>query len=193
MTTPTTTPTGTSTFVIDPTHSVVEFSVKHMMISTVRGRFGDVTGSIVLDAAQPGRSTAEAEIATASIDTRADQRDAHLRSPDFFDVERFPAITFRSRRVEGAARAEGDRFRLTGDLTIRDVTREVTLDVTFEGTGRDPWAGERASFSADRKLDRRDFGLTWNQALETGGVVVGNEVRIPLEVELVRQPAGVPA
>jgi polyisoprenoid-binding protein YceI len=187
MTAPTTTPTGTSTFAIDPTHSVVEFSVKHMMISTVRGRFGDVTGTIVLDAAQPGRSTAEASIATASIDTRADQRDAHLRSPDFFDVDRFPAIAFRSRRVEGAAAAEGDRFRLVGDLTIRDVTREVTLDVTFEGTGRDPWGGERASFSAETKLDRRDFGLTWNQTLETGGVLVSNEIRVHLDIQAVRQ------
>lgn len=189
MTAPTTTPTGTSTstFAIDPTHSVVEFSVKHMMISTVRGRFGDVTGTIVLDAAQPGRSTAEASIATASIDTRADQRDAHLRSPDFFDVERFPAIAFRSRRVEGAAAAEGDRFRLVGDLTIRDVTREVTLDVVFEGTGRDPWGGERASFSAETKLDRRDFGLTWNQTLETGGVLASNEIRVRLDIQAVRQ------
>lgn len=187
MTAPTTTTTGTSTFAIDPAHSAVEFSVKHIMISTVKGRFGDLTGTILLDAWRPDRSAVEAEIATASIDTRADQRDAHLRSPDFFDVERFPAITFRSRHVEGAALAEGDRFRLTGDLTIRDVTRSITLDVTFEGTGRDPWGGERASFSADTKLDRRDFGLTWNQTLETGGVLVGNEIRVHLDIQAVRQ------
>lgn len=187
MTAPTTASTGTATFSIDPTHSAVEFSVKHMMISTVKGRFGDVSGTIVLDPAEPARSAAEARIATESIDTRSDQRDAHLRSPDFFDVERFPAITFRSRRVEGAFAAEGDRFRLTGDLTIRDVTREITLDGTFEGTGRDPWGGERVSFSAHAKLDRRDFGLTWNQALETGGVLVSNEIRIHLDLQAVRQ------
>lgn len=186
MTAPTT-DTRTTTWTIDPAHSSAEFSVKHMMISTVKGRFGDLKGTLVVDAANPARSSVEAEIATASIDTRADQRDAHLRSPDFFDVERFPAITFRSRRVEGAHAREGDRFKVVGDLTIRDVTREITLDATFEGTGRDPWGGERASFSADAKLDRRDFGLTWNQALETGGVLVSNDIRVRLEVQAVKQ------
>jgi polyisoprenoid-binding protein YceI len=188
MTAPaTTTDTGRVTWAIDPAHSAVEFSVKHLMISTVKGRFGDLSGTIVVDAANPARSTARAEIATASIDTRAGQRDAHLRSADFFDVERFPAITFASRRVEGAFAKEGDRFTLAGDLTIRDVTREIALDVTFEGTGRDPWGGERASFSATAKLDRRDFGLTWNQALEAGGVLVGNDIRIHLDLQAVRQ------
>ena len=186
MTAPTATETRTTTFTIDPVHSSVEFSLKHMMISTVKGRFGDVQGTIVLDRRDPNRSTVEAEIDTTSIDTRAEQRDAHLRSPDFFDVERFPAITFRGRRVEGAFAKEGDRFALVGDLTIRDVTREITLDVTYEGTGRDPWGGERASFSADTKVDRRDFGLTWNQALETGGVLVSNEIRIHLDIQAVK-------
>ena len=181
------TETRTTTWTIDPAHSSAEFSVKHMMISTVKGRFGDLEGTLVLDATYPGRSTVEAEIATASIDTHADQRDAHLRSPDFFDVERFPAITFRSRRIEGPYADEGDRFKVVGDLTIRDVTREVTLDATFEGAGRDPWGGERLGFSADTKLDRRDFGLTWNQALEAGGVLVSNDVRLHLEVEAVKQ------
>ena len=175
------------TYAIDPAHSAVEFSLKHLMISTVKGRFGDLTGTIVVNPAAPDASTVEAEIATASIDTGAEQRDQHLRSPDFFDVERFPTITFRSRRIEGAHAEEGDRFRVIGDLTIRDVTREVTLEATYEGHGRDPWGGERVSFSADTKVDRRDFGLTWNQALETGGVLVGNDIRIHLDVQAVKQ------
>ena len=187
MTAPTATEPRTATWVIDPTHSAVEFSVRHMMISTVKGRFGAVQGTIVADPARPGGSSVEAEIDAASIDTRADQRDAHLRSPDFFDVERFPAIRFRSRRVEGTFGSEGDRFTVVGDLTIRDVTREISLEATYEGTGRDPWGGERASFSAVAKLDRRDFGLTWNQTLETGGVLVSNEIRIHLDVQAVKQ------
>jgi polyisoprenoid-binding protein YceI len=187
MTAPTTTETRAATYTIDPTHSAVEFSVKHMMISTVKGRFAGVQGTIVADPANPDRSTVEAEIDARSIDTRAEQRDAHLRSADFFDVESYPAITFRSRRVDGAFAREGDRFTIVGDLTVRGVTREIVLDATFEGTGRDPWGGERASFSATTKLDRRDFGLTWNQALETGGVLVSNDIRIHLDVQAVKQ------
>ena len=187
MTAPVQTATERATYTIDPAHSAVEFAVKHMMISTVKGRFGDVKGTIVLDPAHPARSSAEAEIATASIDTGAAQRDAHLRSADFFDVERFPAIAFRARRVEGGWRSEGDRFVVVGDLTIRDVTREISLDVTYEGAGKDPWGGDRVSFSATTKLDRRDFGLGWNQALETGGVLVSNEIRIHLDVQAVKQ------
>ncbi|HEX6060136.1 MAG TPA: YceI family protein [Gemmatimonadaceae bacterium] len=190
MTAPTTTDTRSTestTWTIDPAHTAVEFSVRHMMISTVKGRFGDVAGTLAIDPARPDRSSASIDIAAASIDTRTGQRDAHLRSPDFFDVERFPAITFRSRRVEGAWARPGDVFRVVGDLTIRDVTREVTLDATFEGTGRDPWGGERTSFGAETTIDRRDFGLGWNQALEAGGVLVGNDIRIRLEVQAVRQ------
>jgi polyisoprenoid-binding protein YceI len=124
-------------------------------------------------------------IQVASIDTRQEQRDAHLRSAEFFDVARFPTITFHSRMVKGNHLASG--FGLVGDLTIRDVTREVVLDVSAEGRLTDPWGAERAGFSAHGKIDRTDFGLTWNQALETGGVLVGNEVRISVEVELIRQ------
>jgi polyisoprenoid-binding protein YceI len=149
----------------------------------VRGRFGAVTGTIELDAANPARSSVTAEIDVTSIDTRQEQRDAHLRSADFFDADNFPAITFRSRGVEAAG--EG-RYRVTGDLTIRGVTREVALDTTDEGRGRDPWGGERAAFSASLVIDRRDFGLTWNQALETGGLLVANEIRITLEVQAVK-------
>lgn len=178
--------TGTTVWTIDPAHSLVQFSAKHMMITSVKGDFQDVKGTITADEAHPDRSTVAVEIATASIDTRVQQRDDHLRSPDFLDAANFPTIRFRSRRVEGAHPKAGDEFRVIGDLTIRDVTREVTLDVVYEGQGADPWGGERVSFSATTRIDRRDFGLTWNQALETGGVLVGNVIRIDLEVQAVR-------
>jgi polyisoprenoid-binding protein YceI len=174
---------ATSTWSIDAAHTEVGFEVKHLMISKVRGRFAGVTGTIRLDEANLANSSVTAEIDAASIDTRTEQRDAHLRSADFFDVERFPAITFRSTRVEQAG---GGAFRVVGDLTIRDVTREVVLAVQDEGRGKDPWGGDRAAFSATVSVDRREFGLTWNQALETGGVLVGNEIRISLDVQAVR-------
>ena len=179
----TSTPT-LSTWSIDPAHSHVEFAVKHLMISTVKGRFGIVRGTVRLDDSDPARGQAEIEIDADSIDTREAKRDAHLRSADFFDVETFPTITFRSTRTEKAA---NDDFKLVGDLTIHGVTREVTLDVTAEGRGKDPWGGERAGFSATTKIKRSEFGLTWNQALETGGFVVGDEIKISLDVEVVRQ------
>ena len=176
----------TTTWTIDPAHSSVELAVKHMMFTTVRGRFKDVKGTIVVDEQNPDNSTVEVEIGTASIDTGVADRDGHLRSADFLDVEQFPKVTFKSRRVEGARVAEGERFRVVGDLTIHGVTREVTLDATFEGRGRDPWGGERVSFSADTKIDRRDFGLTWNAALEAGGVLVSNDIKIHIEAQAVR-------
>jgi polyisoprenoid-binding protein YceI len=173
----------TGTYRIDAAHTEVGFEVKHLMISTVRGRFGAVNGTIDLNEAEPYRSSVEVEIDAASIDTRQEQRDAHLRSADFFDVQRFPAITFRSTKVDSPSLG---RYVVRGDLTVRDVTREVALEVTDEGRGTDPWGGERAGFSASTKIDRRDFGLTWNQALETGGVLVGNEIKIVLDVQAVR-------
>ena len=182
MTTTAPVQTGVTTWNLDPAHSTVEFAVKHLMISTVRGRFGDVKATITADEADPGSAVVTAEIATASIDTRADQRDAHLRSADFFDAEQYPTIAFRSTKIE----KKGEDIRVTGDLTIRGVTRQITLDVTEEGRGRDPWGGERAGFSATTKINRRDFGLTWNQALETGGVVVGDEIKITVDAEFVR-------
>ena len=180
------TPEPTTTWTLDAAHSAAEFSAKHLMITTVRGRIAGLSGTIALDEASPERSTVEVELDAATIDTRSEQRDGHLRSPDFLDVERHPVITFRSRRVEGASTREGTRFRVVGDLTIRGVTREVALDATYEGRGRDPWGGERVSFSAATSIDRRDFGLTWNAALETGGVLVSNEIRIHLEAQAVR-------
>lgn len=173
----------TTTWQIDPSHTDVGFSVKHLMISTVRGRFGTMRGTIVTDETNPSSSSVSVEIDTASVDTRDEKRDVHLRSPDFFDAEAHPAITFRSRRVE---QMKKDRFRITGDLTIRGVTCEIVLEVTDEGRGADPWGGQRAAFSAATTIDRRDFGLTWNQALETGGVLVSNDIKISLDVQAVR-------
>jgi polyisoprenoid-binding protein YceI len=167
---------------LDPTHTLVEFSAKHLMISTVKGRIADVEGSIFVDENNLQKSSVQATLKTASLDTRTDQRDQHLRSADFLDVEKYPEIRFKSTRIEG----DRNEFKLTGDLTIRDVTREITLDVQFEGQTKDPWGGERVGFSAKGKLDRRDFGLTWNLLLEGGGLTVSNDIRINIEVEAVK-------
>ena len=182
----TATPAQRTTWNIDPAHTLVEFAAKHMMITTVKGRFADVRGTITIDEAQPDRSSVEATLDAKSLDTRSEDRDKHLRSADFLDVEKFPVVTFKSRRIAGASNQQGKSFKVTGDLTIHGVTREVTLDTTYEGRGRDPWGGERVSFSADTKIDRRDFGLTWNAALETGGVLVSNDIKIHVEVQAVR-------
>jgi polyisoprenoid-binding protein YceI len=176
---------GESSWQIDPAHSHAEFAVRHLMISSVKGAFGDVRGTVWVDESDAKTVLVDVTIQVASIDTRQEQRDAHLRSADFFDAARFPTITFRSRLVEGDH--HDSEFRLVGDLTIRDVTREVVLVVSNEGRLTDPWGAERAGFSAQGKIDRTDFGLTWNQALETGGVLVGNEVKISVEVELIRE------
>src|SRR5687767_13260189 len=161
---------ATQTWSIDAAHSEAGFAVKHLMISTVKGRFGNVTGTIVLDEANPAASTVEAVIDVATIDTHQEQRDAHLRSPDFFDVDKFPVIRFRSIEIETVGEGE---YRVTGDLTIRDVTRPVLLHVEETGRARDPWGGDRIGFTANTKIERSDFGLTWNQVLEAGGVAVG--------------------
>ncbi len=178
---------STSRWELDPAHSSVEFAVKHMMFTTVRGRFKDARGWIELDEENPDDSRVRVEIAAASIDTGTEQRDAHLRSADFLDVEHHPTILFESKRVSGAALKEGRRFDVVGDLTIRGKPMEVTLEATYDGTGKDPWGGERAGFSARGEIDRRDWDLKWNQVLETGGILVGNNVRIELEVQAVKQ------
>ena len=167
---------------LDPAHTLVEFSVKHLMITTVKGRIADIEGTIYTDERNPRNSSVEVTLKGASIDTRSDQRDTHLRSGDFLSTETFPEIRFTSTKIDGAK----DRFELTGALTIRDVTRDVTLDVEYGGRTRDPWGGERVGFSASGKIDRRDFGLTWNQALETVGVAVGHDIKINIEVEAVK-------
>lgn len=179
------TDSGISTWKLDPTHSLVEFSTKHMMITTVKGRFGALDGVIRFDEENPSESGVEVTIDAASIDTRTEQRDEHLRSGDFLDVENFPTITFQSTGLKGGKLEPGADFQLVGDLTIKDETRQVTLDATFEGQGQDPWGGQRVSFSATGKLDRRDFGLTWNQTLETGGLLVGHAIKLSLEAQAV--------
>ncbi len=176
--------TQTSTWTIDKTHSNVDFEVKHLMISKVRGHFRDFDATLIIDEEQPERSRITAEIDVASIDTSVEDRDAHLRSDDFFGAEQYPKITFESTRVE---RGDGESFRVTGDLTIRDVTREVVLAGEFEGRIQDPWGKERAAFSAATEISRKDFNVRWNQALETGGVVVGDNVKLRFYIEAVRE------
>ncbi len=178
---------GTPTWQLDPAHSSVEFSVKHMMMTTVRGRFKDVTATLTGDRDHPDEAGVEATIDVASIDTGVADRDTHLRSADFFDVERAPQITFRSTRVENPPTKEGDSFRVIGDLVIRDGSMEVVLDCEYHGRGTDPWGKTRAGFSFRTEIDRREWGLKWNQVLETGGVLVANKVKIEGEVQFVRQ------
>jgi polyisoprenoid-binding protein YceI len=179
---PSTAAGGRTVWKLDPSHTAVEFSAKHLMITTVKGRITDVEGTIYTDEKNPGNSSVEATLKATSIDTRTDQRDQHLRSEDFLNVEKYPDIKFRSTRIEG----DKEHFKLSGQLTIRDVTKEITLDVHYEGETKDPWGGTRVGFSGTGKIDRRDWGLTWNQALEAGGVVVGNDIKINLEVEAVK-------
>jgi polyisoprenoid-binding protein YceI len=170
-------------YALDAAHSHVGFSVRHAMVSRTKGRFGEVSGEIVISE-DPLESSVEVTIGAASIDTRDGKRDDHLRSAEFLDVEQFPTLTYRSRSV---APADRGRWTVEGDLTIRGVTRPVSLEVAFEGGAKDPWGGERIGFTAGAELDREAFGLTWNQVLETGGVLVGKSVRIEIEAEAVRR------
>jgi polyisoprenoid-binding protein YceI len=169
---------------LDTKYTNIEFSVKKFMVTTVKGRFADFSGTIDVDDANPEQSTINVRIATASVDTRDEKRDGHLKSPDFFDVETYPAITFESTRVE---RVGDEQFRVIGNLTIRDVTREVVLDTTFHGIGQTPWNYEVAAFSAETTVNRRDYGLVWNMPLEKGGVLVGDTIKISLEIQAVKQ------
>lgn len=171
---------------IDSAHSAVNLTVRHMVISKVRGRFTRWNAKLQLDTANLTRSAVEVDIEAASIETGVADRDNHLRSPDFLDVQKYPALTYRSRRVEAPSK---DRLRVVGDLTIRNVTREVVLDVEYGGQGKDPWGNQRAGFTATASLNRKDFGLTWNEALETGGVLVADRVDIEIELEAVLQVA----
>jgi len=173
---------ATNHWSIDPAHSGIHFSIRHM-VSKVRGRFAKYTGAIQIDDANIASSLVDVTIDAASIDTGSPQRDAHLRAPDFFDVENFPVLRYRSKRVE---KPSDDRYSVVGDLTIRDVTREVALDVEYGGLARDPWGNERAGFFARTSLERKDFGLQWNQLLEAGGALVGDRVDIEIDLEVVR-------
>ena len=173
-----------TTWAIDPAHSGVEFAVKHMMITTVRGRFSGVTGTLVLDDDDLAHSSVEVEIDVTSVDTRDEKRDAHLRSPDFFDAERFPTITFKSTRVEPK---DDDELRIVGDLTIHGVTREVVLEARYLGRGTNPWGTEVIGYEATTKLSRKDFGMEFNVALDAGGWLVGDEIKITLDIEAAKQ------
>ena len=171
------------TYALDPSHTTAEFVVRHLMITKVRGRFTSITGTIEVPEGTGVPTSVDVTIDAASVDTHEPQRDAHLKSADFLDAENFAKITFKSTGVDGT----GDAFHVRGDLTIRGVTRPVVLDTTFEGRRSDPWGNERIGFEAHTKINRKDFGLAWNQALETGGVVVGDEVKIELNVEAIAQ------
>ena len=174
-----------TSYTIDPAHSVADFKVRHLMVSNVRGEFSGVTGTVQFDAENPANSKVEATIPVNTIQTREPQRDTHLKSADFFDVENFPQITFVSTKV---AKKGDEEYKVTGDLTIHGVTKEVTLDV--EGPApeaKDPWGNLKSGASAKTKINRKDFGLEWNMALETGGVLVGENVQIHLDLELTKQ------
>jgi polyisoprenoid-binding protein YceI len=173
-----------ATWAIDAAHTSVQFAAKHMMITTVRGHFGEVTGSIQLDGKDFTKSDINVKIDLAGLTTRDEKRDAHLRSGDFFDTETYPTATFNSKRIE---KTGDDSYKVVGDLTIRDITREVTLDTDFEGFNKTPWGAEVLAFTAGTKLNRKDFNLNWNVALETGGVLVGDNIKVEIDVEAIKQ------
>jgi polyisoprenoid-binding protein YceI len=181
-------------FQIDNAHTQIQFAVRHMMISKVRGEFTKFSGSVELNVEQPERTTVDVAVDLASINTRDAQRDGHLRSADFFDVEKYPAMQFKSTNVQVLNKKQA---RLTGDLTIRDVTKPLTLDVEFVGSAKSPWGATSYGFAAKAKINREDWGLVWNVALETGGWLVGKDVEIEVDVELVQvaeaQPEAVAA
>jgi polyisoprenoid-binding protein YceI len=170
---------------LDSSHSEINFSVRHMMISNVRGRFEKFDVEMTLDPDNAAASQVVATIDASSINTKDEKRDAHLRSPDFLNADAFPALIFKSRRVE---RVGSQNARVTGDLTIRDITREVVLDVEYNGMSKSPWGTTSAGFSATTKINRKDWDLTWNVALESGGILVGEEVKIAIDIELVQVP-----
>src|ERR1700689_2886854 len=172
------------TWSIDPPHTSVEFTVRHMMISNVKGQFQKTTGTITINGNDPASATIDATIDASSVDTRVERRDTHLKSPDFLDVAKYPTITFKSTKVEAAGPG---KFKVTGDLTLHGVTKPVVLDVESSGAPVKVMGGLHAGASATTKINRSDFGLSWNKALETGGVVVGDEVAISIDVEAVKK------
>ena len=171
------------TYAIDAAHSNVEFAVRHMMITTVKGRFGDVKGTVEIP--EQGEPRLDVTIGTASVDTRSEQRDGHLRSADFFDVEKHPEMRF----VSTGAQRTSDGWKVTGNLTIKGVTKPVVLSVVEEGAGVDPWGNQKAAFSATTKFNRTEFGLNWNAALEAGGVLVSEEVKVTIDAQLAKAAA----
>jgi polyisoprenoid-binding protein YceI len=179
------TATAVKTLAIDKTHSEATFQVRHL-VTKVRGRFTDLGGSITFDEASPEQSAVSFTIQAASIDTGTPDRDAHLRSGDFFDVEKHPGITFVSTAITARG---GNQFDVSGDLTIRGVTKRITLPVSFLGAARDPWGNQKLGFETETAINRKDYGLTWNAALETGGFLVGDEVKISVSIQAAAQPA----
>ena len=177
---------ATKSWNLDTAHSGINFSVRHMVFAKVRGRFGAWNGKVNLDPQDLTRSSVEVEIDSASIDTGVADRDNHLRSPDFLDAEHFPKLRFKSTKVE---KAGGDRYRIHGELTIRDVTCDVVLDAEYGGQAKDPWGNQRIAFAATTSLDRGEFGLKWNQVLEAGGVLVGERIDVEIEVQAVKAAA----
>ena len=169
---------------IDASHTHASFTVRHMMITNVRGEFRNITGTVEFDEKNPTRSSVDVKIDASTVNTRDEKRDGHLKSPDFFDVEKYPYIAFKSKRAETIDDNSG---RLIGDLTLHGVTREVTLEVEYAGQAKSPWGTTSAGFSARTKVNRKDFGLNWNVALETGGVLVGDVINIDIELEIVKQ------
>jgi polyisoprenoid-binding protein YceI len=174
-----------TTYTVDYQHSDVGFSVRHMVFAKVRGHFTRWAADLAFDPADVSRSSVKVEIDAGSIDTREPQRDGHLKSPDFLEAEKYPKLTYKSTKVE---RAGDKKYAVTGDLTIRGVTRPVKLDVEELGGGKDPWGNQRVAFAAKARVDRGDFGLKWNQALETGGVLVGEHIDIEIDVEAIAKP-----
>jgi len=178
------TPAAVSTWKLDPAHSAAEFKVKHMMISNVKGGFTGISGTLTLDEADATRSSVEASIDVATLNTGDAQRDGHLKSADFFEAEKFPAITFKSTKVEAKGK---DSYAVTGELTMHGVTKPATFNVEeVSQPSKDPWGNLRVGLSATTKINRKDFGLTWNSALETGGVLVGEDVAINLDVQFIK-------
>jgi polyisoprenoid-binding protein YceI len=172
---------STTVWTVDPAHAELAFAVRHLMINNVRGRFGKVEGTVTTDNENLNNSTVDVTIDVNSLDTRQEMRDNHLRSADFFDAASYPTMHFVSKRIVGDVTKS---FRIVGDLTIRGTTREIELQAELEGRGNDPWGNERAGFSLTGSLNRHDYGLHWNQALEAGGVAVGAEVKIAIDVEI---------
>ena len=181
---------ATSTWNIDVAHSSLNFSVRHLVVSRTRGKFATYGGKVLLDEADMTLSKVEVEIDASSIDTGVADRDAHLRSPDFFDTESHPKLVFRSTKIEKTGETD---FRVSGELTIRGNTRPVVLETEYSGRGKDPWGGERIGFTARTKISRKDYGLEWNQLIEAGGAVVGDEVTIEIELEAVKEAQAVKA
>lgn len=173
-------------YVLDPAHTEIGFSVRHAMVTNVRGSFQQHEGRLAIDGAHPENSTASIEVAMASIDTGAPDRDGHLRSADFFDVETFPKMTFTSTHAEERG---GDSYRITGDLTIRDTTKPISIDLEFNGAATDPYGNQRIGFEGTAELLRSDWGLTYNAALETGGVLVGDRIKLTFDISAIRQAA----